>query len=103
MQALEAPEGLEVGDLGVLEIEPLQAREALEGLEVGDLGALEIEPLQAREALEGIEVGDLGSEGKVDAFVSAGNTGAIMAGSLLKLRRIPAQGFRPACPARPRC
>ncbi len=32
---------------------------------------------------------ELQSEGKVDAFVSAGNTGAIMAGSLLKLRRIP--------------
>jgi phosphate acyltransferase len=32
---------------------------------------------------------ELQSEGRVDAFVSAGNTGAIMAGSLLKLRRIP--------------
>ncbi len=32
---------------------------------------------------------ELQREGKVDAFISAGNTGAIMAGSLLKLKRIP--------------
>ncbi len=32
---------------------------------------------------------ELQREGKVDAFVSAGNTGAMMAGSLLRLGRIP--------------
>ncbi len=31
---------------------------------------------------------ELQREGKVDAFISAGNTGAIMAGALLKLKRI---------------
>jgi glycerol-3-phosphate acyltransferase PlsX len=81
-----------VGDPEKIFKETKKSRQIFKVVPASEVIAMNEPPIQAikQKADASINVGlSLVKEGKADAFVSAGSTGAVMAGALFKLGRIP--------------
>ncbi|HAF94930.1 MAG: phosphate acyltransferase [Elusimicrobia bacterium GWF2_52_66] len=79
----------ELHRLGAGPLEKLERIKVVHASQVVDMAAEPVEECRSKPDSSLMVGAELVRDGKADAFISAGNSGAIMVASLLKLKRIP--------------